>query len=183
MARKSAKSIAVVVQIVLGIVLAAILGLLSGMLTGHPWFTNWVNASPRYSVWILAASLTAVVLAMIAVALWQHFTSKSDLDADATLARVDEQTQLLPGIVEQTVAIREEIVGSGVKNDRILEILQVKTAAAERRAEVAEEKAEIAEVRIRAQDAEIVRLRAENLRNGERIELALKVLHVPEDRR
>ena len=89
MARKSAKPIAVL-QIVLVIILAAILGLLSGMLTGHPWFTNWVNASPRYSVWILAASLTAVVLAMIAVALWQWFASRGpepatreDLEAHA----------------------------------------------------------------------------------------------------
>ena len=116
MARKSARSIAVVVQIVLVIVLAGLLGLLQDLLSNHPWFAIWVKTNERFWFWILGASLVVVIAAMIAVALWQQFASRGpepatreDLDAQARkiLEGFYDAARKAGGVPEQDLKAKE----------------------------------------------------------------------------
>jgi tetratricopeptide (TPR) repeat protein len=94
MSRKSSKSIAIALQIVLGIVLAAILGMLSGLLTLYQPLADWVNKS-HHSLPVLLLSLTAVLAAMIAVAIWQSSSSK---DEKEPLTREDLNAEMRKAI-------------------------------------------------------------------------------------
>jgi DNA polymerase III delta prime subunit len=60
------------VLIATGVVLAAALAIVANIFTSHPSFIAWINHQPWHSPSRLIAAFLGIVVAIIAVSLWQH---------------------------------------------------------------------------------------------------------------